>query len=265
MPEWYLGILVLAGLMVLGALWPPLLLTSAVLAAAIALTLSRAVVAAARAIVPKHERSPVERAKIRAMIAVLHLIQPAARLQGRIRGGLTPWMMRPGGALCVPRRRQAALWNESWEAPERRIRDLARRLDHCGASVISGGSFDRWDLEVRRGRFGSARLLMAIEEYPHGKQLVRWRYWPRLSILALLLALACAGLAVAAATDGAIVAAAVLAVCAAGLLIRALRDAAAATGAIARALTATTVTTPAMDPVVAPERSREPDVTPALR
>ena len=265
MPEWYLGILVLAGLTALGASWPPLLLTSAVLAAAVAVTLSQAVVAAARAIVPKHERSPVERSKIRAMIAVLHLIQPAARLQGRIRGGLTPWMMRPGGALCVPRRRQAALWSESWEAPEDRIRDLAQRLDGCGASVVSGGNFDRWDLEVRRGRFGSARLLMAIEEYPHGKQLVRWRYWPRFSILALLLAIGCAGLAVAAAADDAIVAAAVLAVCAAGLPIRMLRDGAAATGTIARALTATTLTTPATDPVVAPEKSSEPDVTPALR
>jgi O-antigen biosynthesis protein len=265
MPEWYLGILVLAGLTALGALWPPLLLTSAILAVAVVVTLSGAIVAAARALVPKHERTPMERSRIRAMIAALHLVQPAARLQGRIRGGLVPWMMRPGDTLCLPRRRQAALWSESWEAPERRIRDLGRRLDGCGASVVSGGSFDRWDLEVRRGRFGSARLLMAIEEYPHGKQLVRWRYWPRFSILAFLLAIGCVGLAVPAAGDDAIVAAAVLAVCAMAVLIRTLRDAAAATGTIARALTATTITTPARDPVVAPEKSREPDVTPALR
>ena len=174
--------------------------------------------------------------------------------------------MRPGDALCVPRRRQAALWSESWEAPERRIRDLGQRLEGCGASVVSGGSFDRWDLEVRRGRFGSARLLMAIEEYPHGRQLVRWRYWPRFSILALLLATGCAGLALPAARDDAIVVAAVLAVCAAAVLIRTLRDAAAAMGTIARELTSTTtITTPATDLVVAPENSGEPDVTPALR
>jgi len=71
---------------------------------------------------------------------------------------------------------------------------------------------------------------------------------------------------VAAVGDDAIVAAAVLAVCAAAVLIRTLRDGAAAMGTIARSFTsATTITTPATDPVVAPEKSREPDVTPALR
>ena len=265
MPDWYLAILALALLTALGALWAPLLLASVVLAALAIITLFQAALAAARAIVPKHARSPIERSKIRAMVAVLHLVQPAARLLGRIRGGLTPWRMRPGGPLRLPRPRQAALWSESWREPERRIRDLATRLEDRDASVICGGSFDRWDLEVRRGQFGSARLLMAIEEYPHGKQLVRWRYWPRFSVLALLVAVVCAALAVAAASDHAIAAAAALAVCGAGLLIRVLRDGAAATGTIASALAATTESLPATE-LVEPQGSKEPDVAePALR
>jgi O-antigen biosynthesis protein len=262
MPDWYLAILALALLTALGALWPPLLLASAILTALVIITLAQAVLGAARAIVPKQARSAIERSKIRAMVAVLHLVQPAARLRGRIRGGLAPWRMRPGGPLRLPRRRQAAVWSESWQNPERRIRNLAKRLEGRGASVLCGGSFDRWDLEVRRGQFGSARLLMAVEEYPHGKQLVRWRYWPRFSLFPLLVAMVCVALAVAAASDDAIAAGAALAVCGAGLLIRTLRDAGAATGTIAHALAATT-DSPEPTELVEPQGSKEPDVAEA--
>src|SRR2546429_523414 len=36
---------------------------------------------------------------------------------------------------------------------------------------------DCWDLEVRGGFFGAARLLLAVEDHPGG-QLVRLRSWP---------------------------------------------------------------------------------------
>jgi hypothetical protein len=270
MPDWYLAILGLASVAALGAVWSPLFLVGILAILAAAATIYQAIVAGARAIVPPR-RSPTERLKIRTMVAVLHLIQPAARLRGRIRGGLTPWRMRRGGPLRFPRSRQAALWSETWRAPERRVRELAERLEDGGAMVLCGGSFDRWDLEARRGHFGSARLLMAIEDYPHGRQLVRWRYWPRFSVFAVLVTLACAALAVAAARDGAIAAAAVIAACGAGLMIRTLRDAAAATGTIADALAAAaTSTEPAAAtstqppaPIVVTEGSKEPDVAEA--
>jgi hypothetical protein len=71
---------------------------------------------------------------------------------------------------------------------------------------------------------------MAIEEYPHGRQLVRWRIWPRWSLGAS--ALAAVGLSLAALADasGAIAAATILAVLTAALVARMTWDAAAATG-----------------------------------
>jgi hypothetical protein len=55
-----------------------------------------------------------------------------------------------------------------------------------------GGPFDRWDLEASSCRFVAARLRLAVEEHGHGRQLLRVRIWPRVSLpgLALLLAAA---------------------------------------------------------------------------
>ena len=106
---------------------------------------------------------------------------------------------------------------------------------------------------------------MAIEEYPHGKQLVRWRYWPRFSVLALLVAMVCAALAAAAASDDAIAASAALAACGAGLLIRMVRDVPAAADQYRLTAWQATESPPATE-LVEPQGSKEPDVAePALR
>ncbi|MCD6015157.1 MAG: glycosyl transferase family 2 [Solirubrobacterales bacterium] len=258
MPEWYLAIVGLALLTALGAFWAPLLLISAALALAVGSTLTQAGLAASRVVLPATERFSIEPMRIRTTVATLYLLQPAARLLGRIRGGLAPWRMRRGATLRVPRPRRAALWSESWRAPEERIRDLETAIKEGGGSVVHGGSFDRWDLEVRWGALGSARLLMAIEEYPEGKQYVRWRSWPRFSLHGVLGAVACAALALGAASDGAPVAAAVLAAIAVALLARTLRDAAAAMGSIVRSLDASRPSPRDAD-TVATRRAREDD------
>ena len=50
--------------------------------------------------------------------------------------------------------------------------------DLRGDGVRRGGDFDRWDLEIRDGPLGSARLLLSVEELGGGAQLVRYRCWP---------------------------------------------------------------------------------------
>lgn len=70
-----------------------------------------------------------------------------------------------------------------------------------GARVLHGGDFDRWDLEVRGGMLGAARLLMAVEEHAGGKQLVRARVWARRRPRAVLSVVLFAGLAALAAID----------------------------------------------------------------
>jgi hypothetical protein len=47
--------------------------------------------------------------------------------------------------------------------------------------VYRGSDFDRWDLEVRGGLLGGARLLTGVEEHGAGKQLVRVKIWSRVS------------------------------------------------------------------------------------
>jgi hypothetical protein len=83
-------------------------------------------------------------------------------------------------------------------------------LRASGAVVRHGGPDDRWDLEVRGGPFGATRLRMALEEHGEGKQLARFRIWPRLSPLSVCLLAVFVPLAVLAELDNATAAAAAL-------------------------------------------------------
>jgi len=69
--------------------------------------------------------------------------------------------------------------------------------------VIKGGDFDSWDLEIRVGLFGMARMIMGIEEHGGGRQMVLFRLWPRMSRAALAASAAGFILAAAAVLDGA--------------------------------------------------------------
>ncbi len=72
--------------------------------------------------------------------------------------------------------------------------------------VQRGGDFDRWDLEVRGGLLGCARTLMTIEEHGAGRQLIRFRTWPKFSSLAIATDVVFALLALGATLDQAWVA-----------------------------------------------------------
>jgi len=108
-------------------------------------------------------------------------MQPVARLRGRIRFGLTPWRRRGVAGFLFPVPCTTKVWSEEWRAPDAWLGDVEAGLREHGAVVLRGGDFDRWDLEVRGGLFGGARLLMAIEEHRAGKQLVRFGLVPNVS------------------------------------------------------------------------------------
>ena len=103
-----------------------------------------------------------------------------------------------------------------------------------GAVVLRGGEYDRWDLEVRDGMCGSARILMAVEDHAAGNQLVRLRVWPRLSPVAVSFVLTFAVLAVAAWVDKAGGGAIVLGAAALGFALRTLQDCSTAMTAVIR-------------------------------
>ena len=253
MPEWYLLIAALAGAtMYEAALGPvfmtvPLLqvpLSVALLALALAPLVAHAAVEACRMF--PAERTPVSRLHLRALTAFLYALQPLARLFGRMRQGLTPWRTRPRGRTALPLPRETELWSETWTALPGRVETLGTRLRAAGNTVRSGGEFDRWDLAVRAGSFGGVRLRATVEEHGFGRQLVRVRTWPRLSLLVLVPAFALAGLAICAVRFGAVLPAVALSAVAVFLMAKAVREAALASASVA-------------DAVVEPASARDPN------
>jgi hypothetical protein len=109
-------------------------------------------------------------------------------------------------------------------------------LRNYGIAVHRGGDYDRWDLEVRRGMLGAVRLLMANEEYPAGKQLLRFRTWPLCPPSVTFLILLFVALSLWAALDGAWVVCMILGAVAVLPVLRTLQECAGATAAALSAL-----------------------------
>jgi GT2 family glycosyltransferase len=175
-PEFLLVIAALGGISVLGSLWPPFLLAIPLFVACVSVVLWRALAGGWRAHRHVPGRSPLETLLRRGLTATLFLLQPFARLAGRLRNGLSPWRrrLRPGAAW--PRPRTVQVWSESWREPQARIQELQDALAAKGGFVRSGGQFDRWDLDLRAGPLGGVKLRIAVEEHGSGRQLMRrWR------------------------------------------------------------------------------------------
>ena len=135
-----------------------------------------------------------------------------------------------------PRQRTSAVWSELWRAPDAWLQSVEAGLQNAGAVSLRGGDYDRWDLEVRSGRLGTARTLMAVEEHGGGKQLLRFRTWPRCSSAGAVVIALFAFLGAGAALDHAWVASGVLGAVAAALALRALLECSVAAAVTAAAV-----------------------------
>lgn len=251
MPEWYLAIVALSLLSAAGAFWKPLLLALPLLVIAIVALIMDAALGATRARFP----DPRGRAKLRLLTGVLYLLQPLARLAGRLGYGLTPWRLRGPQAFCLPQPRSYSFWSEQWESPEDRVRAVVSALQALGSVLRSGGEWDRWDLQVRGGMLGSARLRIAIEDHGAGRQLLRVRSWPHAptsAILAGAFSAVVALLAIVSAVDAVTVCLAAVALV---LVLRLVYECGAATLAIKHALERPTVIAP--DPLGHPLEEAE--------
>ena len=178
MPEWYLVLIGLGLLAALGRGYGQLWMFSPVFFLASAAPLFQAWRSAAAATFPEPPQSSAERLKLRLLTAFLYVLQPIARLWGRIQYGLSPWRRHVTG-FSLPRRMRYQVWSETWRDPTQWLEAIEQIVRTGGATVLRGQDFDRWDLEVPGGMFGSCRLQMAIEEHGCGRQFVRLRSWPR--------------------------------------------------------------------------------------
>jgi O-antigen biosynthesis protein len=194
MPEWYLIILFLALMSALGVLWTPLLVALPLFALAIIAPLLQAALSAARASFPERRRPFYLRLRQFLMTGLMHLIQPAARLKGRLIFGLTPWRNRGKSGFSFPWPRVQNIWSEKWDSAEGRLRTIKNLLHDRGVAVLSGGDFDRWDFEIKGGLLASLRVLMTIEEHGGGKQQIRFRSWPEFSAWGIIITVFFAGL-----------------------------------------------------------------------
>jgi GT2 family glycosyltransferase len=189
MPEWHLGIAVLAALSACGLLWTPLLLALPLLLLALGTTLARGVVGGARARFTEPAKWRGYRLQRRALTTLLHLLQPLARLGGRFLTGLVPWRARVRSrGFAWPRTKRISLWREVGEAPELTLGRIEERLAEAGAPVQRDDGYHEWDLAVEGGAFGAARLRSCVEWHGGTRQLVRFAVHPKVSSIAKVLA-----------------------------------------------------------------------------
>ena len=235
MPEAYLAIGGLTLLAALGSVWRPLLAVIPLLLLVAGLLSVRAVTIAMKCRLPTPDLTPAQRARRRALAALLHLLQPLLRLDGRLRHGLTPWRRRGRPGRVARLRRDVAQWRDEWRDPFGALDAFQRRLIDLGAIVRHGGDFDAWDIEIRGGTLAGVRITTLVEEHGQGRQLTRWRCRPTWSRPALATVFVLATLGTVAALDGATLAAVLLGLLALALGLRVVSEAA---GALATALEA---------------------------
>jgi len=208
-----------AWLTLLGLAWSPLLWFGPIVLAGVALTLIQAVRGGLAADFTGRRLTRGVRLRLRAIIAFLHLLQPLARLRGRIQHGIGPWRLPPRTTPhdAGPGASARTYWSETWRPAEDHLGAIVASVERT-TPVVLGDDFASWDFAVRGGMFGVVRVQTMIEEHGAGRQLLRLRIRPFAPAHAAVAILASALGVVAAGMDGAWLAAAALAcVAAAGL------------------------------------------------
>src|SRR5437899_9347753 len=102
----------------MGSLWKPLALAWPLFALSLMVLIVQVTRCALGPSFNSGLLSPMEQWKRRALIAFLHLLQPLARLVGRMRHGLTFWRRRAETGYAFPRRRLADIWTLAGQSIE---------------------------------------------------------------------------------------------------------------------------------------------------
>ncbi|WP_300596771.1 glycosyltransferase [Niabella sp.] len=181
MPEWGMLCVAIGILGCLGWLWPVWFAAWVVLAICIAASLTQILYSAGKNW--KNSKRLRCHPKYFWMIALLHLVQPAARLIGRVQNGLTPWRKRTGGTAAHDAAHAVtsgrAVWSETWKAAQEWLMVLETNLKASGAQVKRGRAFDRWDLESTHHLVVAMRSSVLVEEHGQGRQYLKLKFRPR--------------------------------------------------------------------------------------
>lgn len=187
MPEWYALIAILACLGCFGLIWDPLLWAWPFCIACFFIVLVQATESAKKYTGACTRKLCV---KYRLLVICLHLIQPLARLYGRVSYGLTPWKTRycsdVGKYLLKFRPHVFNYWSAAWRLPENWLSDIEKELLGIKLRVSRGGDFDKYDLQVYNGMLTKVKLVLAIEEHGGGNQYLRLKCWLAFSFRKML-------------------------------------------------------------------------------
>lgn len=190
MPEWFLLIAGLAVLTALGLTWPPLFWLWPALMIAVGLPFAQAIMSASEAVFPTPRRRKSERLRLRFVTAALHILQPIARLKGRLTHGLTPWRSRLGVRAQWHWRDDYVFEYGDRATREALLEDIRDAMRSRRASAHLDESGRSWDLETTAGAFGRARL--KIEQPPQSMPGAQPRSRSRVSMPAVVVVTAAA-------------------------------------------------------------------------
>lgn len=233
MPEWYLVVGVLTVLVFLGFFWQPLIWFAPLLIVAVGAPIVQAISSGFKATFLTKPKSRRQEIKMFLITSFLHLIQPLARLIGRLKHGLTPWRHRGADIFVMPISKTISYWSENWRDVTERLTALEEALQADGAIVQRNGDFDEgWDLQVRGGIFGNTRLLALTEEHGQGKQVVRVRTAGKGTFFVNVLIIILVLLSLFAVADGEIFAAIIIGFGAVLIVMQAILEAGRSTGAV---------------------------------
>lgn len=224
MPEWHMLVIILGFLSMLGFAWPPLLWTIPLLVASVSIVVLQSALSAYKAVRLMNLKGKGRTFRFWMLITSLHIVQPFARLRGRLNHGLTPWRRRGQSGYRISdifrHRFVLHLWSEEWASPSDWLEKIEAALVASRSRVRRGGQFDDWDLQTDGGMFSSARGLLAIEEYGAGMQMLKFSCRAKYSYSGLVLVLFLAALSALAAIDGAYMVSVILALLTLTLLVK---------------------------------------------
>jgi hypothetical protein len=157
----------------------PLALAVVPLVLAFGLLLTAATLGAARSDT-RAARRPSERIGLLSLTGLLFVLQPAARLAGRLAHGLSPWRRARLAGFRAPVTRTEALWFERWQSLNGRLAGLEAAVQASGARVRRGRAHST--AGTCRPGAGRVRRACACERrsrsHGRGHKLLRVRSWP---------------------------------------------------------------------------------------
>jgi hypothetical protein len=189
--------LTLAALVVLSLVFPWALAAAALIIGYIFFYSAACAVNANLDVLGPEQASWTERLKWRFAIGWLHFLEPIARDWGRLLGGLTPWRSAfdaESSELGRPRksfwRRLLPFWRKvKWSfsggaylEKDAILEKITQSLATQRCAVGWNSDFEAWDLKLRRGALGEARLRMVVEHHGGPRRVARFAAYFRASL-----------------------------------------------------------------------------------